>query len=472
MSTDAPTDVTADTNAVERPLRSPGDLLLDGRRVRVLDLLDAGLLKPGDRLVWERPRLDEAHRATVLNDGQLLLDGGGTYPTPSKLASVAARGGSVDGWLAWTVEHSRHTLDALRRRMLHSQISDTEQSPPTATPLRWLECVRSAADRGAPETLTVAELVRQWDSEERDSSTMDRMDADLENQGLCTRPDYRSVPMEATVTIAKVDVEPPDPRAAQPGASAELITEATVATPPALGVQLKVSRLPSAAKLVSVRPDTALSEVITTMLVEDYSQLAVLSGVRELRGAVSWKSIARAKNVKPDATLGDAVFRSAVVDSGEDLLTILPQVWRDDFVFVRSSTDRSIQGIVTTADVVALYADTATPFFLIGEIDYLLRRVISDRLELSDVQGLCRGASGSTVESFSKMSMGDYCQVLENDEQWRKIGWSLDRRTIMKRLQAVRTIRNKIMHFTPDPPSALEIEQIRQLLAVLREYTG
>lgn len=375
------------------------DLLLDGRRVRVSDLVEAKLLSAGDDLVWNRPKRGEQHRSSIRPDGGLELHDGASYQTPSKAAMVAAGVNSVDGWLAWALAETGETLDVLRRRLLHAQRGGGGKT----TPLAWLEGMRASVDGGNKPELTVLELVRRWGVETREATVTDRIDVDLENQGLTTSPDYRSVPLGETVTITAVrgDVtDEPTPEGSD---------DSPKSTPKvALRVQLKVSRVPSATTLVSVNPQATLDQVITTMLVDDYSQLAVLSGARELRAAVSWKSIAQAKNRDPAATLRDAFFSATVVGSDDDLLRVLPQVQRDDFVFVRNARNRVIEGIVTAADVVALYGEVATPFLLIGEIDHLLRRAISQRLDLAEVQALCAAPGGEPIEAFAKMSMGDY----------------------------------------------------------------
>ena len=153
-----------------------------------------------------------------------------------------------------------------------------------------------------------------------------------------------------------------------------------------------------------------------------------------------------------------------------DLLSVLPQVQRDDFVFVRNSTSQLVQVIVTTADVVGLYGEIATPFFLIDEIDYLVRRVIAENLDLVAVQAVCGDSGGKTVADFSEISMGDYTRTLAARELWGKLGWAIDRKIFVERLDEVRLIRNSVMHFNPDPPSAADIAKAGQLLSVLRAY--
>ena len=71
------------------------------RRVTIRQVIDAGLLVPGERLVWDRPRKGERWFATVTENGRLRLDDGSEYPTPTAAARAAAggrRGGGLDVW--------------------------------------------------------------------------------------------------------------------------------------------------------------------------------------------------------------------------------------------------------------------------------------------------------------------------------------------------------------------------------------
>lgn len=94
-----------------------------GRRVLLSDLLDHGLLQPGDRLVWRRPRLGEAYEAKVLDTGEIRLDkDGSTHKTPSVAAMEAAGIVSYDGWHAWRVTRlDGALLDDLRQQLIASE---------------------------------------------------------------------------------------------------------------------------------------------------------------------------------------------------------------------------------------------------------------------------------------------------------------------------------------------------------------
>lgn len=77
-------------------------------------LLDRGLLRPGQQLIFEQPRKDTRFRAVVEEDGGLRVQNT-PYPSPTA-AAVAAAGGSHNGWLCWRTTDGR-SLDDLRRQV-------------------------------------------------------------------------------------------------------------------------------------------------------------------------------------------------------------------------------------------------------------------------------------------------------------------------------------------------------------------
>lgn len=68
----------------------------------------------------------------------------------------------------------------------------------------------------------------------------------------------------------------------------------------------------------------------------------------------------------------------------QELIDVLGVLQSVGFVSVRNERGE-INGIVTAADLAHAYGDMATPFFLIGELDQLLRHIVSKHIELADV---------------------------------------------------------------------------------------
>lgn len=91
------TDLTEDAQdkiarGVVRPARG-------SQRVTIKQVVAAGLLIPGETLVWERPRKGERWVSTVTADGRLRLDDGSEYATPTAAArAVGGRSAGLDVW--------------------------------------------------------------------------------------------------------------------------------------------------------------------------------------------------------------------------------------------------------------------------------------------------------------------------------------------------------------------------------------
>lgn len=111
-------DLVLPTGRVDQTRRQ---VMVNGRRVGVADLIDAGLLEAGERVEFVRPRRGEHHTATIGADGSFTLDDGTVWRSPSKAAQKAADMVACDGWHAWRVPRVDGVLLAsLRRRYIES----------------------------------------------------------------------------------------------------------------------------------------------------------------------------------------------------------------------------------------------------------------------------------------------------------------------------------------------------------------
>lgn len=447
--------------------------LIGGRRVTVSDLLEASLIEVGTKLRFTRKRIGQTFDATVTDKGRIRLElDGQEFRSPSRAAAVASGMRAVDGWLAWLVVDQGKLLDAVRQEFLDQAISSvaTAANRQDRDTVRQrvherLRLARKHADEHVPDRMKVRELLELWDTTER-GDQVTQIEADLANHGLVTSPSFRAVTLD---TVISLDT-PPD--------GAEETT--TVGQPEIdglpgaeddesdgdLNVRLTVGNLSPLDGVESVTPNSTIKEAITKMLLNDFSQLAVFNGPRNFRGAVTWRSITQAMHQKSDATLADAIDPHVeVVPYDLDLFEILPTLQRRDFVFVRDE-HREIMGIVTTADVAQRYGEMATPFFQLGELDQTLRWILSHTVDVQTVEQLCK----KKITSFDHLSMGDYKRVLENEEAWKKLDWPLDRRAFISRLEEIRLIRNKVMHFHPDPVPEDAVDKLRRFDDVLHRY--
>jgi CBS domain-containing protein len=446
--------------------------LIGGRRVTVSDLLGADLIQAGAKLRFKRKRIGATFDATVTDKGRIRLEPDGEeFRSPSRAAMVAAGMRAVDGWRAWVVVDEDRLLDSVRQEFLDRAISTAAAAAHRQTEdmarqrvHERLRQARGRADQRDPERISVRDLLALWGATDR-GDQVSRIEADLANHGLVTSPSFRAVTLDTVVSLTT----PPDE--AEGSATAE---SAEIDDLPAAGddegggdlnVRLTVGNLTPLDGVASVGPNSRLEEAITEMLLNDFSQLAVLSGPRNVRGAVTWRSIAQAMHQKPDASVADATIHAEAVAYERDLFEVLPTLQQREFVFV-TDVSRAVMGIVTTADVARRYGEMANPFFQLGELDQTLRWILRNALDVPTVQPLC----SRKIRSFDDLSFGDYERILGNRDIWRQLGWPLDRQIFISRLEKIRGIRNKVMHFHPDPISEDAIDKLRNFNSLLHQY--
>src|SRR3984885_3397638 len=330
-----------------------------------------------------------------------------------------------------------------------------------ALPTERKELLEFAAQRaaGSPVKLPIRILLQYWNAKRRGYLITEEIRNDLAATGLATYPPFTEGWIDSFVTlvpIASTVIEP----------NGLVAPSSDVAVVSSVQVSLRVNSLASAnARVESVRLDDSLERAQTLMMGKDYAQLAVQSGPRDLRGAISWESIAQAKIRKPDACLRDAMFTPEVVGLYDDLLDRIPMIVDASFVFVQAP-DRQICGIVTTADLSTEFATLAKPFFLIAEVVRRLRRIVDNHFTCEEIAVIVNPADARrSATSASDLTIGEFVRLLEEPSRWGRLNWSLDRVVFIAELNDIRSIRNEIMHFSPDP---LDDEQIRKVELFLR----
>jgi restriction system protein len=328
------------------------------------------------------------------------------------------------------------------------------------------ELLELAAQRGPrnPVKLSIRSLLQYWDAKRRGYVITEEIKRDLADAGLVTHPPFAEGWIDSFVTLVPVTSAIPEPNGvASPSSDVAVVSSAVVSS---VEVSLRVSSLASANVGVEfVRLDDSLERAQTLMMGKDYSQLAVQSGPRDLRGAISWDSIAQAKIRKSDASLRDAMFTPEVVGLHDDLLARIPMIVDASFAFVQAP-NRQICGIVTTADLSLEFVTLAKPFFLLAEVERRLRRIIDNHFTSEEIAVIVDpDDSQRSAASASDLTLGEFARLLEEPGRWSRLKWGLDRVIFIADLNDIRSIRNEIMHFSPDP---LEEEQIRKVELFLR----
>jgi len=340
--------------------------------------------------------------------------------------------------------------------------------------LDGLDTIAALVDRGEQPQITRRQLLGWFNAARRGSRVVGRIRTELLNRKLRTDPDFNEVWVDVPIRVKRLIDSPPAPAAKEapsPGAAAPATPspEASSAESTSTDPVHRIGRLSAANQpVVSVPPNTPLSEAVTLMMLKDFSQLPVIQAERDLKGAVTWASIATTQALGRTAkTVNDCVVPAEEVWSNAALFDAIPKIVAGGFVLVRK-VDRRFQGIVTVADLSLQFRSLSEPFLLLGQIENLLRVLVARSFLLEDM----RGAKNPTdteraINDVSDLTFGEYVRLLEPMEAWPKLNVSVDRGPFLRELKEVKAIRNDVMHFDPDPLGDIEIALLRNFAAFL-----
>ena len=146
-----------------------------------------------------------------------------------------------------------------------------------------------------------------------------------------------------------------------------------------------VANLPCAEKYPEqIAASAPLSRALTKMALYDYSQLVVGSGRREIKGLISYRSVAQAFFQSEPKIVGDCIDDTVPhVKLDEPLFRVADLFRYYDAVLVFRS-DKALSGIVTPFDIAVEFGVTAAPVLLIGQIEEQLRWLLENRLDLAE----------------------------------------------------------------------------------------
>jgi CBS domain-containing protein len=358
--------------------------------------------------------------------------------------------------------------------------------------------------------ITVRELLRMFKAERRGLNKVHDIRTALESLGLITDPDFESVWIDGKIRIRLKDAtnvvaaavpnggtgiveedeldedqsssveEQEETDSQQPGSeegsqptivvASEGVVE-TVLSEPA-DPTFRIGSLPAANKnLTTVGQDDTLKKAVTMMLQSDYSQLPIMHGEREVKGMISWKSIASRYAIGGECCKVQHCREDAqVVDGNGTLFDAIPTIVKHGYVLVRNPQDKKITGIVTASDLSLQFQQLAEPFLLLREIELHIRQLLQDKVLSEDLDWL---ASADTMapkpNSISDLSFGSYIRLVQRPEVWQKLALNIDQTSLTKQLEDVRQIRNDVMHFDPDPMTAKQLEVLKNAAKFMQQ---
>lgn len=348
------------------------------------------------------------------------------------------------------------------------------------------EIVETLRNGRTPESISVRELIGWFGALRRGSNVNWYIRRALEQASLVTVPDFESAHIDGRVQFALPPV-PPQPEIQQEARPA-LGINAPAPEPPqqqpqepepvqfvgGAGVEpaYRVSRLlDPRLKLVSVGPDAPLEQAVTLMLRHDYSQLPVMTNERDVRGVVSWDSIGPAMTLGQPAPqfVRECMRPHVEVKDTDSLFQVINRIIESSYVLVRNE-QRVITGILTTTDLSQQFQDLAEPFLLIGEIENHIRSLIDGRFtqpQLAAVRN--ENDPERRIESVADLTLGEHIRLIENPENWGRLGLRADRAVFVRELDVVRQLRNDVMHFDSDRITDVERASLRNFVQFVHQ---
>lgn len=306
----------------------------------------------------------------------------------------------------------------------------------------------------AGPTETVRTLLSWSGAERRGTWVVKQINAALEASGLVTQPSFESTWIDGPITFRIKPNTSPGEAPVDP--------------------TFRLGRLEAANKaVVSVTPNDTLATAVTLMLTNDFSQLPVMVGERDVKGIVSWKTIgARLAMGKSCQQCHEFMEAPQIVSEEVSLLEAVDVITKHDYVLVQKN-DRKIGGLVTASDFSSQFRMMSEPFLLVGEIENGIRHLMHGRFSATELQAArADGDASRTIERPSDLTFGEYVRLLQNENNWNKLSIKIDRHEFVKQLDRIRIIRNDVMHFDPDgldPDDKTLLVEFAQFLKRVRE---
>lgn len=310
-----------------------------------------------------------------------------------------------------------------------------------------------------PERLTVSELLAKYSYHRRGDWINSRIRNKLEALQLRTVPDFNRTWLGGVISVELV----PEERGMVPSSGRPDPT-------------LRVGALDAAHnKPMSVHPDKPIVAATTVMQLRDFSQLPVMTGQREVKGIISWKSIGTRMVLGCKCEfVRDCMDYAQVIDIETPLFDTIGDITKHGYVLVRDRQAQNvISGIVTASDLSNQFQNLAGPFLLAGEIEGHLRNLVHGKFTVDQLRKVSANApNGKEINSADDLTLGEYCRLLEKPEHWDLLGLQIDRKEFVEHLDKVRDIRNDIMHFKPEGLDEAETRLLQDVAKFFEELAN
>lgn len=321
-----------------------------------------------------------------------------------------------------------------------------------------LDAITTQIENDRTPSVTVRELLTWVQAERRGYIVANLIRQKLKQRNINTAPDFESTYLDSKIDFIKYDYnsdtkEISDARevATDDSPKSEDVINTPLGRYSTIEPAYKISRLEAANKPpIYISPDAPITEAVTSMLVNSFSQLPVMTNERDVKGVISWTSIgSRMALGKSETLVKDFMEPHQEMRLNESILSAINIINQYDYVIIRGE-ERKIVGIVTASDLNYQFKQISESFMLLSEIENYIRRLIEPKFSVDDFQSSKDPNDCRPIESVSDLTFGDYVRLLENPERWSKLNLSISRKIFCEKVDQTRKIRNDVMHFDPD----------------------
>lgn len=236
----------------------------------------------------------------------------------------------------------------------------------------------------------------------------------------------------------------------------------------------KIGILPSANKPpITINRDAKLSEAVTLMMMNNYSQLPVMSSPRSVEGLITWETIGIGITNNNNSTdVKDFLKKDTLIlDLDTPLLEAIKIVIKEEVVLVQKK-DKTLSGIITIADISSQFFTLTEPFLLLEKIENLIRLLLNEKFLVEDLKSICQ--EDEKIEFIDDLTFRQYIRLIEKEEYWKKLNLNIERVPFIKQLDKIRMIRNDIMHFDPEGITSeqrTDLNNMANFLTEIIKYT-
>lgn len=334
--------------------------------------------------------------------------------------------------------------------------------------IKFKETAEQVRKKGSPKKLTVRQLLALFNQQRRGRHVIAQVRKALRKEKLETIPSFEVVHMDTPILLQQKTAA-----AVKHEKQAETAGDGPATSIEEREVVLTIGQLEKANQppFRVTRQDT-VTKAITLMMQHDTAHLAVMTGERTVDGILTWQTIGRASAAKRAANTVDHYMAPVrIVEIDTPLFDAVREIVEAEAVLVRAK-DRTICGLVSSQDITNQFVTLSEPFLFLEQIENHLRAILEKaRLSSAAVKELVNPVDTDRIEKvdcIDDLSFGETARAFAREDIWTKLHLLLDRSVFCQRLEEIRAIRNKVMHFHPDGISDEDREILRKTRQMLQ----